>query len=275
MHQEKVQHEKLKAVKAHLNFEEILQYSESGELSRRRDVRKRLETKDVRGIPGSPEPRRNRTRSPRRKDPKRETVFRRLEKGIFHRLGDKVKSMSAYSGNLKRQSYHSSCGDIESYYQSSRSQRMEPAPKKHHDRKAHSRKEGRMLESEDSAGGIESLSLRSKGRVWKMRTYPNHGVWFDDLPPESIDSYNDMKEAFLANYLQQKKCIKDPIEIHHIKQMDGESIKDFVQRFEVESRDVKGAPEITTAFLRGEVAAGNKEWKKTLPPWKQQDAGHR
>ncbi|GJV58805.1 reverse transcriptase domain-containing protein [Tanacetum coccineum] len=32
---------------------------------------------------------------------------------------------------------------------------------------------------------------------------------------------------------------------------------------------------IITAFLRGEVAAGNKERKNTFSPWKQQDAGHR
>ncbi|GJR22018.1 hypothetical protein Tco_0970545 [Tanacetum coccineum] len=32
---------------------------------------------------------------------------------------------------------------------------------------------------------------------------------------------------------------------------------------------------ITTTFLRGEVAAGNQERKKTFPPWRQQDAGHR
>ncbi|GJR01589.1 reverse transcriptase domain-containing protein [Tanacetum coccineum] len=32
---------------------------------------------------------------------------------------------------------------------------------------------------------------------------------------------------------------------------------------------------ITTSFLRGEVAAGNQERKKTFPPWKQQDARHR
>ncbi|GJV89179.1 hypothetical protein Tco_1533117 [Tanacetum coccineum] len=30
-------------------------------------------------------------------------------------------------------------------------------------------------------------------------------VWFDDLPSESIDSYDDLKRAFLANFLQQKK----------------------------------------------------------------------
>ncbi|GJW61617.1 reverse transcriptase domain-containing protein [Tanacetum coccineum] len=175
---------------------------------------------------------------------------------------------------------------------------------------------------------IENLNLKSKGQVWKMKTYPSHDhvkkydesedpkdhlkifqaaakverwamptwchvfnstltgnarVWFDDLLSGSIDSYDDLKEAFLANYLQQKK-------------------------FKIESRDVKGAPEvmrisgfmhgitnpelikrlhdkipksvdemwkITTAFLRGEVAAGNQERKKTFPPWKQQDAGHR
>ncbi|GJX26137.1 hypothetical protein Tco_0232433 [Tanacetum coccineum] len=32
---------------------------------------------------------------------------------------------------------------------------------------------------------------------------------------------------------------------------------------------------ITTSFLKGEVAAGNQEQKKSLPPWKQQEAGHK
>ncbi|GJS49692.1 reverse transcriptase domain-containing protein [Tanacetum coccineum] len=67
-------------------------------------------------------------------------------------------------------------------------------------------------------------------------------VWFNDLPPKSVDSYDDLKRAFLTNFFQQKKCIKDPVEIHHIKQREGESIEDFVQRFKAESRHVKGAP---------------------------------
>ncbi|GJV91844.1 reverse transcriptase domain-containing protein [Tanacetum coccineum] len=131
----------------------------------------------------------------------------------------------------------------------------------------------------------------------------NAKVWFDDLPSESIDSYDDLK-AFLENYLQQKKCIKDLIELHNIKQRDGESTEDFVRRYKLESRDVKGAPEcirisgfvygitnpelikrlhdkipktvdemmrVTTSFLRGEVAASNHELKKSFPPWKQQE----
>ncbi|GJQ98994.1 reverse transcriptase domain-containing protein [Tanacetum coccineum] len=78
-------------------------------------------------------------------------------------------------------------------------------------------------------------------------------VWFDDLPPESVDSYDDLKKAFLANFLQQKKCIKDPVEIHHIKQREGESIEDFVQRFKSESRQVKGALECMriSGFMHG------------------------
>ncbi|GJU46507.1 reverse transcriptase domain-containing protein [Tanacetum coccineum] len=123
-------------------------------------------------------------------------------------------------------------------------------------------------------------------------------VWFDDLPLKSVDSYDDLKKAFLENFLQQKKCIKDLVEIHHIKQREGEFIEDFVQRFKTKSRHVKGAlkcmrisgfkhgitnPElikrlhdkilksvdemmrVTTMFLTGEVTASNEAWKKTLP----------
>ncbi|GJZ56658.1 reverse transcriptase domain-containing protein [Tanacetum coccineum] len=61
----------------------------------------------------------------------------------------------------------------------------------------------------------------------------NARVWFDDLPKESIDSYDDLKKAFLENYLQQKKCIKDPVEIHNIRQRDGEATKELVRRKQI------------------------------------------
>ncbi|GJV02558.1 reverse transcriptase domain-containing protein [Tanacetum coccineum] len=133
-------------------------------------------------------------------------------------------------------------------------------------------------------------------------------VWFDDLPIKSIDSYDDLKKAFLENYLQQKKCIKDPIELHNIKQRDGESTKDFMRRYKLESRDVKGAPKcirisgflhgitnpelikrlhdkipkivdemmrVTTSFFKGEVETLNHERKKSFPPWKQQEGNQK
>ncbi|GKB53519.1 reverse transcriptase domain-containing protein [Tanacetum coccineum] len=127
-------------------------------------------------------------------------------------------------------------------------------------------------------------------------------VWFDELPPKSIDGYKDLKAAFLAYFMQQKKYIKDPVEIHNIKQKDGETIEDFMERFKVETGRMKGAPEcmrisgfmhgvnnpeltkrlnehvpktmeemmtVTTAFIRGETAAASK--KKGHAPWKPQD----
>ncbi|GJV00384.1 hypothetical protein Tco_1329654 [Tanacetum coccineum] len=101
-------------------------------------------------------------------------------------------------------------------------------------------------------------------------------VWFDDLPPESIDSYDDLKKAFLANYLQQKKCIKDPIEIHHIKFMHGITNPGLIKR--LHDNIPKSVDEImraTTTFLRGEVSASNQARKKTLPTWKQQVVGRK
>nr|GEV37903.1 reverse transcriptase domain-containing protein [Tanacetum cinerariifolium] len=136
----------------------------------------------------------------------------------------------------------------------------------------------------------------------------NARVWFDDLPPESIDSYDDLKKTFLKNYLQEKKYFKDPIELHNIKQRVGQSTDDFVIRYKLEIRDVKGAPEcmrilgfvhgitnpelikclnekisktedemmrVTTSSLRGEVAASNHKRKKSFPPWKQHEGNQK
>ncbi|GJX71798.1 hypothetical protein Tco_0308969 [Tanacetum coccineum] len=50
------------------------------------------------------------------------------------------------------------------------------------------------------------------------------------------------------NYLQQTKHIKDPVEIHHIKQKDGESTEDFMERYKAEVLDVEGAPECMKIF---------------------------
>nr|GEU33377.1 reverse transcriptase domain-containing protein [Tanacetum cinerariifolium] len=155
--------------------------------------------------------------------------------------------------------------------------------------------------SDDPEDHLKIFQAAAKVECWAMPTWchmfnstlaGSARVRFDDLPSKSVDSYDDLKKAFLANFLQQKKCIKDPVEIHHIKQKEGESIEDFVQRFKTESMHVKGPPEcmrisifmheiiipelikrlhdknkksmdemmrVTTAFLRGEVVASNQQ----------------
>nr|GEW12714.1 hypothetical protein [Tanacetum cinerariifolium] len=98
-------------------------------------------------------------------------------------------------------------------------------------------------------------------------------VWFDELPPESIDSYKDLKAAFLAYFMQQKKYVKDPVKIHNIKQKDGETIEDFMERFKVETGRMKGAPECMriSGFMQGVnspelinalMSTFKRQWKK-------------
>ncbi|GJY88322.1 hypothetical protein Tco_0502950 [Tanacetum coccineum] len=219
VHQEKVQQEKLKAVKARLNFEEASQHSESETPIRRRNLKERLGPRRVCSRSGSPEPRRGRSESPRKKEPEKKMVFKRLEKGVFHRLGVKGKSSNGI----------------------------------------------RFRETWQQKGIFEK----------------NRGI---------------------------KKCIKDQVEIHNIRQRDGESMEEFVRRYKIECRDVKGAPKcmkifgfmhgitnpelikrlhdkipksvdemmrVTTTFLSGEVAASNRERKKSFSSWKQQGAGQK
>nr|GEX69689.1 reverse transcriptase domain-containing protein [Tanacetum cinerariifolium] len=276
VHQEKVQQERLKEVKARLNFEETSQHSDSGTLSRRGDLKKRLGPRHARSMSEGLELRHDHSESPRKRDPKRKTMFKRLKKGVFHRLGDKGNRMSTYSNDSRRRSYYSSRRDTESCYRSSHSRETEFAFEKHHNKRASSRRMEALSKSEGSAGGhLKSKPKRQKSNVkddlsqpwvceetnpftpriryfdfpkarmpshiktynisedtedhlkifhvaaktehWAMPTWchmfnstlmGNARVWFDDLLKESIDGYDDLKEAFLENYLQQKKCIK-------------------------------------------------------------------
>nr|GEV16711.1 retrovirus-related Pol polyprotein from transposon TNT 1-94 [Tanacetum cinerariifolium] len=155
VHQEKAQQEKLKVVKARLNFEEVLQHSESGTPNRRRDLRKRLEPRRVRSMSGSPEPRRGRPESPRKKDPERKTVFKRLENGVFHRLGDKGKSISAYSNDSRQH-----------------------ASEKHHNKRASSHKIEALSESEGPACQATSKH-RTEARIQKIssRSFKQQQKW--------------------------------------------------------------------------------------------------
>ncbi|GJU51529.1 reverse transcriptase domain-containing protein [Tanacetum coccineum] len=106
--------------------------------------------------------------------------------------------------------------------------------------------------SKDPEDHLKIFHSATKTERWAMPTWchvlnstltGNARVWFDDIPKETIDSYDDLKKAFLENYLQQKKCIKELVEIHNIRQRDGESVEEFVRRYKLEYRDVKGALE--------------------------------
>nr|GEW38594.1 hypothetical protein [Tanacetum cinerariifolium] len=244
VHQEKMQQERLEAVKARLNFEKTSQHSESGTPNKRRDLKESLGSRHACGMSGSPEPRRgSETRG--RVRPHTRTI-----QGVDHTTVA-AETLKAATRVLAQEKQSLLSKDII--------------------KRASSRRTKALSESKGSAGGHwKSRPKRQKSSVeddlsrpWPLR--PNAGqcqrgvtcsisltentrVWFDDLLKESIDSYDDLKEAFLENCLQQKKCIKDPAEIHNIKQRDGESMEDLMRRYKLECRDVKGAPKCMKIF---------------------------
>nr|GEX81501.1 reverse transcriptase domain-containing protein [Tanacetum cinerariifolium] len=255
---------------------------------------------------------RERSRSPIRRERSRSPKKRAKEGGVFKRLGSRGKSVSA---RLDSYDQHSHSRYTEAISESEEN-RVPSTPQICYFDFPKTRMPSLIKTyngSEDPEDHLKIFQAAAKTERWAMPTWchmfnstliENARVWFDDLSPESIDIYDDLKKAFLENYLHQKKYIKDPIELHNIKQRDGESTEDFVRRYKLESRDVKGVLEclrisgfvhgitnpefikclydkipktmeeimrVTTSFLRVEVAASNHERKKSFPPWKQHE----
>nr|GEV89874.1 hypothetical protein [Tanacetum cinerariifolium] len=170
------------------------------------------------------------------------------------------------------------CGIEESYSNTLSSYRAGDRHGYHARDKDHFRNMKRGRENESSLSRV-SKSGTGDGGHWKTRTKrrkpadeeelsvpwtcedvdPGARFWFNELPPESIDGYKGLKAAFLAYFMQQKKYVKYPVEIHNIKQMDREPLKKMMT--------------INTAFIREETAAASKKKVHTL--WKSQDQSKR
>ncbi|GJW36974.1 reverse transcriptase domain-containing protein [Tanacetum coccineum] len=206
---EKEKGEKLKELKSWLNFEGCSgtsRYSES----------KTMDTKEH-----EKRHRSRRSRSPRtsvfsriRRERSRSPRQRSKEGGVFKRLGSRGKSVSTRSNSYSQHS-HSKYTEALSENPFTPRIRYFDFPKTR--MPSHIKTYDGSKDPEDH---LKIFQAAAKTERWAMPTWchmfnstlmGNARVWFDDLPPESIDSYDDLKKAFLENYLQQKKCIKDPI----------------------------------------------------------------
>ncbi|GJX31922.1 reverse transcriptase domain-containing protein [Tanacetum coccineum] len=336
LQKEKEQQDKLNAVKAHLLYDdesgrnprnhEESHYSESKTPTARTETRRRHGSKHSR----SQSPIASVFRRLKRNRPPSPRPGPRKEGGVFNRLGGKEQSASA-------------CSD--SRHQSPHAKGTEVQQRKHHHRGTSSRGTSRYSESEDGEGGHwKSKSKRHMSNTYeddlsqpwtcKERNPFTPRIWHFDFPrtrmPSHVktydgsgdleehlklfqsatktESYEDLRAAFRENYLQQTKHIKDPVEIHYIKQRDGESTEDFMERYKAEVLDVEGAPEcmkisgfmhrtthpelikrlyekiqrsmdemysVTTSFLQGEVSTFSHSRKKAPTPWRQPEGGNK
>nr|GEV82068.1 reverse transcriptase domain-containing protein [Tanacetum cinerariifolium] len=144
------------------------------------------------------------------------------------------------------------------------------------------------LDEFQNKGLTNSLDTRDyvKIRTILLSGHPSHPYFcINKLAPSVGPSTRSYFE-------KNKKYVKDPVEIHNIKQRDGETLEDFMERFKIETGRMKGAPECmqisgfmhginnpeltkclnehvpktmeemmiaTTAFIRGEAAAASKK----------------
>ncbi|GJW46504.1 hypothetical protein Tco_0078150 [Tanacetum coccineum] len=216
-----------------------------------------------------------------------------MEKGVFHRLGDKGKTISTYSSDSRR-SHTIAVTDILKVVTKVLAQEEQNLLLRNTITKEH-----------PHAG----RKYYQKAKVCEETNLFTPRIHYFDLPkrtrmPSHVQTYDgseDPKEDPYAKSCQNGgQCQHGATcSIPHLPGLLG---------FKVESRDVKGAPKImrisgfmhritnpelikclhdkipklvdemmmiTTSFLKGEVAAGNQERRKSLSPWKQQEARHK
>ncbi|GJX48773.1 reverse transcriptase domain-containing protein [Tanacetum coccineum] len=166
-------------------------------------------------------------------------------RGVFKRLGSRGRSVSACSDSRNQPSYSwytdalSESEDSGGGHLKSRSKKKKPS------------REEDDLSQPWVCEEVDPFTPRIRYFNFQKTRMPRHVKTYDgSKDPEDhlkifqtaakTERYDDLKKAFLENYLQQKKCIKDPIVLHNIKQWDGESTEDFVRRYKLESKDIKG-----------------------------------
>ncbi|GJU44050.1 hypothetical protein Tco_1201316 [Tanacetum coccineum] len=243
VHQEKVQQEKLKAVKARLNFEETSCHFESGTPIKRRGLKERLGPRHVHSRSESPELRHDRLEFPKKKSPEKKQCSKDWKKVCF--TGSETRErVYPYTQTTQGVSH--------------------------------------------TIVAAKTLKVATKTLVREQRSPLLRGVIPREHPQEERRSCQKVKAA---------------------REVTGsQNLKEFVRRYKLECKDVKGAPEcmkisgfmhgitnpelimrlhdkilksvdemmrVTTAFLRGEVAASNHERKKPFSSWKQQEANQK
>nr|GEW16816.1 reverse transcriptase domain-containing protein [Tanacetum cinerariifolium] len=245
-HKEKGRNEKLKEVKARLNFEGCSgtsRYSKLMTISTK-DHEKRHRSRCFR----SPRPslsvflriRRDRSRSPRQK-------LREKEGGVFKRLGSRGKSVPARSDS--------------------------------HNQRSHSRYTETLSESKDSGGGHWKSRSKRKKSSGKEDDLSQPWVCEEIDPFTPRIRYFDFSKTRMPSHIKtydgKSRDVKGAPECMRIFGfVHGITNPKLIKRLHDNIlKIVDEMMRVTTSFLRGEVAASNHERKNSFPPWKHQE-GH-
>ncbi|RVW71627.1 hypothetical protein CK203_052648 [Vitis vinifera] len=96
-----------------------------------------------------------------------------------------------------------------------------------------------------------ALSTAYDARYWQrciiMQVFPaslqgQALSWFHRLPPNSVDNFRDLSEAFVGQYLCSARHKQNISTLQNIKMKDNESLREFVKRFGQAVLQIEGCP---------------------------------
>nr|GEZ05801.1 hypothetical protein [Tanacetum cinerariifolium] len=187
-------------------------------------------------------------------------------------------------------------------------------PRRYRDRDR-SRHVKRGRDSESLLSRVDPFTPRIRNFKSSRKTrMPNNVKTYDGTgdPEDHVKNFQAATQlqgsqgSLLSIFHAAKEVRQNPVKIYNIKQKDGETIEDFMERFKVETGRMKGAPECmrifgfmhgvnnleltkrlnenvlkimeemmitTTVFIRGEAAAAGK--KKGNTSWRTHDQSKR
>ncbi|GKC15428.1 reverse transcriptase domain-containing protein, partial [Tanacetum coccineum] len=133
---------------------------------------------------------------------------------------------------------------------------------KYHQRAKHPRNIRTYEGNKDLEDHLSIFSATAEQEEWPMQIWCKMfrqtlggatRIWFDDLDPQSVDSFVELSQKFLEEFSQQKRYAKDPTEIHSIKRRQNESLQNFMDRFKPKSSHIKRVPLVLciSAFMHG------------------------
>ena len=99
------------------------------------------------------------------------------------------------------------------------------------------------IQSFTTAGRVGAWTLPAWCHLFAQTLTGAARAWFDSLPVGRIDDFQELEDAFLQHFSQQRSHTKDPADILQVRRRDNESLEDFITRFNKEALLIGGVGE--------------------------------
>ncbi|GKV50599.1 hypothetical protein SLEP1_g57302 [Rubroshorea leprosula] len=99
----------------------------------------------------------------------------------------------------------------------------------------------------------EPSSSRHSEELMRKNVDLERQRWYHKLPRHSIDSYSQLAKLFSNKFASQREIKRTAIELMQVHQKEGESLRDYMQRFNKATLDIDNVPDTIclSALLHG------------------------